>query len=166
MPIGTIIDGCCNIGELLANGYAPRIGGISASPEDNCIIRNCYNSGTIKTTENSSVIRVGGIVGDVFSQTTLNNCYNIGIFEIRGSVSTKGSIYANMKGNIDNCYYIKQEGFEMGGNANTSTITNSDVKTSDEMKKEDFVNLLNKNWQKFKIDNNDINNGYPVLDWQ
>ena len=60
---------------------------------------------------------------------------------------------------------MEQDGFQIGGNTIT-TITNSGVKTIDEMKSDDFIILLNKSSQAFKKDDSNLNNGYPVLVWQ
>ena len=165
-PFETTINKCYNQGEIIGNGYAPRIGGIAGSPSNNTIITNCYNKGKIKTTDNSSIIRVGGILGDTMKgEITVKNSYNIGILEINGQASAKGLIYGTLKGSMDNCYYIEQEGFNIG-NTSTAEITNCGPKSLDEMKKEEFVNLLNKETVAFKKDTNNINNGFPILEWQ
>lgn len=41
------------------------------------------------------------------------------------------------------------------------------AKTEAEMKAEEFINLLNANTSgTFKADENNINEGYPILSWQ
>lgn len=166
LPTSTVIKSCYNAGEIVVNGYAPRVGGIAGSPENNTSVENCYNIATISTKSTSSVIRVGGIIGEVTrGEITLKNSYNAGLFDIQGTVNSKGSLYGKFTGSIDNCYYLEQDGFQIGGNTIT-TITNSGVKTIDEMKSDDFIILLNKSSQAFKKDDSNLNNGYPVLVWQ
>ena len=166
LPTSTVIKSCYNAGEIVVNGYAPRVGGIAGSPENNTSVENCYNIATISTKSTSSVIRVGGIIGEVTrGEITLKNSYNAGLFDIQGTVNSKGSLYGKFTWSIDNCYYLEQDGFQIGGNTIT-TITNSGVKTIDEMKSDDFIILLNKSSQAFKKDDSNLNNGYPVLVWQ
>ena len=48
----------------------------------------------------------------------------------------------------------------------SATVENSASKTSEEMKKSEFLNLLNKEEENYKQDSNLINKGYPILNWQ
>ena len=159
-----------NAGEIIANGYAARMGGISGSSENGTTIENCYNIGTIRTTSNSTVIRVGGLVGFTFDRSneellTVKNSYNAGKMDIQGQATQKGTLYGLFFGTIQNCYALQTEGIELAGNTSDKiTQTDCATKTSDEMKKVDFVNLLNN--EAFKKDSSNINNGYPILNWQ
>ena len=160
------IIGCYNTGLLIGSGYAPRIGGIIGAAREGITI-NCYNTGNIETTENSSVVRVGVILGQAFEATTLKNSYNVGVFNLKGAITLKGGIYGSVMGSVDNCYYLEQEGFAVGGEKKASaTVENSASKTSEEMKKSEFLNLLNKEEENYKQDSNLINKGYPILNWQ
>ena len=40
------------------------------------------------------------------------------------------------------------------------------AKTEKEMKESNFINLLNKTNNSWKKDMNNLNNGYPILNWQ
>lgn len=60
-------------------------------------------------------------------------------------------------GTINNCYYL--DTVYEGENENVNIIKSS----SEEMKKTKFVQLLNSSGNNFKMDTENINNGYPIL---
>lgn len=160
-----------NTGETIINGYAARSGGITGGSAEGTTIENCYNVGTIRATSNSTVIRVGGIVGFAFYDSnkptvSIRNSYNAGKMDIQGQADQKGSLYGNFFGTIENCYAIPQTDMGLGGNTSDKiTITDSDIKSLEDMKKEEFVTLLNKNGNAYKFDKNNVNNGLPILNY-
>lgn len=181
---GTQVENCIN--EAMINGvYA---GGIVGETVSNQIIRNCinkgnviaekdaggiigecslysggnrfdisysYNIGTIESKENYAA----GLIGR-YSDGTAKSCYNV------GNITTKGN---NYKGPLVgytfattteflNCFYIK-------GDYGISQSKGVE-KEEQEMKTQDFVDLLNENQEKvvWKMDLTDKNNGYPVFE--
>ena len=165
---GIIIDNCYNTGDLYAEGYAPQIGGIIGAPDGN-IISNCYNTGNIETSSKTTSIRAGGIVGNCSNGTEIKNSYNTGILNLQGQIAAKGTIFASVgsgKVTITNCYYIKQDGVEIGGSTNNATITKTEGKTAEQMKSDEIITLLNQDGGTFKKDTNNINEGYPILNRQ
>lgn len=164
-----------------------QIGGISGNLSSNSTLEGCYNSGNIK---GKSII--GGIVGNTYQSGIIKNCYNIG--NIEGNDSIGGIIGELNSGGIYNCYNtgIISGNDKLGGivgtnniynlttviirntyslkgvcnniygyNGNGSVIEQSSIKTSDELKSL-FPTLGNS----FKEDISNINNGYPILNWQ
>ena len=144
-----IIENCYNSGNIISSGSL--IGGIVGGISDSRI-KNCYNTGHI---EGGST---GGISGAVYTNASIENCYNVG--NLKSTVGTAFSI--NCSGNslvtFKNNYYLE------------NTVNDSNdifpqeeciVKNSQEMK-ELYSTLGNA----FKEDSNNINNGYPILQWQ
>lgn len=158
-----VIQNCYNKGDLYANGYGPRIGGIVSSLVNNKIL-NCYNIGSIEVGEDSTGTSIGGIVGDATSYVEIKNSYNAGNFNLNGEIRYKGSILAYcVSGTIVNSYYINQENLGVAGNPNSISMTNVEPKTDEEMKSEEIITLLNQEGEIFKKDINNINRGYPIL---
>ncbi|MGN1310517.1 MAG: hypothetical protein ACI4VP_02230 [Clostridia bacterium] len=177
-----IIKNCYNIGTILGTGNSSFVGGIAGDNEYTII--SCYNKGTI-IGENAYMI--SGIAGTV---GTFEDCYNAGI--LKGTAQEAYGICCNGEMFV-NCYNIgtNSGNFEYFGPINNkeeyiSSHTNcyylSDVaedndvegaveaKTSAFMKTQEFVDILNNGrtgseaiW---KMDTNNINNGYPILFWQ
>lgn len=170
MDTKLIVKNSYNTGEIIINGYAARSGGLTGSSENGTILENCYNTGKITATSNSTVIRVGGLVGCVFDRNnqplvTIKNCYNAGIMDIQGQASQKGSIFGIYFGTVENSYAIPQTNMGIGGMTNAKiTIKNSETKSVEDMKKQEFVDLLNNGGNAFKLDSGNKNNGFPVLD--
>ena len=134
-------------------------------------INNVYNKGEIVFTSASSKTFVGGICGihDNYKDTEdsyLKNSYNIG--NINGEVSGElyvGNIYGKTTSTtlIENCYYLQNSQYEGIGQNNSD---NSEVIGFTEDDKEELVSKLNKTINEWKYDTNNINNGYPILNWQ
>lgn len=181
--IGGSIIKCYNKGNITSN--AQQVGGIAGDidgvyeieGDGTVIVDSCYNTGEIKS-NNSNIdgivsnlggnsLGVGGLVGCVFSDSELRNCYNIGkvIFTNNPSLNniqnnTYGSITGNTYGNVSNTYYLNTT-CNRGECNHTGTINNNGIKTSSELK-----NLATTLGTNFKKDTNNINNGYPILNWQ
>ena len=139
-------------------------GGIEAGCIDEGKIINCYNTGDIT----AYGCYAGGIVGGC-SIYTIFNCYNVG--NITGMENYTGEIIGYAQGSeIRNCYYLNgkidigtKDVFDpsYGEICETIAITESDLKL------EDAINKLNRNgYSEYKQDTDNINSGYPILNWQ
>ena len=74
-----------------------------------------------------------------------------------GAVTTPGSILQ-----ADNNYALNQNDLPaIGGGTTTNTNVKAELKTSDELK--ELVSTLG---EAFKEDTENINDGYPILQWQ
>ena len=142
---------CYNEGMVSGN---KTIGGISGGSYRNSSLKSVYNTGNITGQLNN----IGGIVGINDNSDLIYDSYNIGNI-IGENASQIGSIIGNVQGNnsAKNCYYL--ENTVNGSNGNT--IDGSTPKTSEE-----FKYLFTKLGKNFKEDTNNINNGYPILQWQ
>ncbi len=152
------INYCANLGNVEAKKkYAGGIIGECSlySGGNEFYISYSYNRGTIESKENYAA----GLMGR-YSEGTAKSCYNV------GNIITKGN---NLKGPLVgytfatkteflNCFYIKGD----YGISQSKGIE----KEEQEMKKQDFVDLLNENQEKivWKMDLTNKNNGYPVFD--
>ena len=144
----TIIESCYNIGNITTSNT--NIGGIVGGIQ-NATIKNCYNTGMIEG------ISVGGISGIVYTGASIENCYNIGNLKamtIALSINTSSNQLVTFKNN----YYLE----------NTVNESNDiypqeecKVKNSQEMKE-----LYSTLGDAYKEDTDNINNGYPILNWQ
>lgn len=146
-----------------------------------------YNTGTIQNLNltgkmdinvgegKQTIFRIGGVCGD--SEGKLSNIKN----SIKISVNCKTSVPCVYLGGIagysgspeegvktaivENSYAIPQTNMEIGGMTNAKiTIKNSETKSVEDMKKQEFVDLLNNGGKSFKLDTGNKNNGFPVLD--
>lgn len=164
------VNECYNLGKIEGTGsYAARIGGISGSSQlNNATVENCYNKGNVETKQGTVYAFAGGIIGN--NVLTVNNCYNIGKVSGVGSGYARiGGVFGNASGTINNCYYLNSS-VESGlayGNVN-GTVNESKMLTESEMELESFVDMLDNNLdtKKWKKDEKNINNGYPILNWQ
>ncbi len=118
---------------------------------------NILNSFNIEEI-NSQGASVGGIVGEI--NGNIENCYNIANISGVGDV---GGITGRLTGNIKNCYSIANitGNYSVGifsGVIHTGTVENC-------YSKDDEFNVSNLG-NAFKEDTNNINDGYPILQWQ
>ena len=151
--------------------------GESQSPNSNCtvgayasgicngnigLISNCYNTGNLKA-NGYNVAIVGGICATSGEATASQevNCYNIG--NITGNCvmnsARNGGIIGLSVENVDtivNCHYLDTI-------STTVSYTGAKIQTESTMKSEAFIENLGYAYQK---DENNINNGYPILAWQ
>ena len=174
------IEKCYNNANVVGLGYC---GGIAGSCYYSSIIKLCYNTnyGNVKGVNEIG----GGIVGKNYSNSTIIDSYN------RAQIQTEGNIAGGIIGIIEeaeiyNCYNtgnVNGIGNQIGGiigqqigeikvnnnyyeenivnNANDINITGIEVKTNIDMKK--LYTVLGINWHE---DTRNINNGYPILQWQ
>lgn len=166
------INRCYNLGNISGDVTIGGISGVNFSKTDS--VTNCYNMGTIKAVNSpDGGVCVGGItgrnggtpVGD--DGALIENCYNIGIVSKENTNSIVGNLIGinEENGILNNCYYL--------ANTNNSSIAKNEstkevsaiAKNSDDMKNSTFVNMLNNNIDVFKIDECNLNKGYPILLW-
>lgn len=143
------ITECFNTGDITVNGQTA--GGILGKKGGGqIIIVNCYNSGDLS---GSAEYGIGGIAGIVSSNSTnISNCYNVGNVTNDGG-NTGGLFGYEDVGYINNVYYLNTcGGWGPGG-----------IRTSEEMRDPAFVNILNLNTDVWGFDENNINDGYPIL---
>ena len=157
------------------------IGDIVGQNNNGSTVKLCYNSGRIIGIEQN----IGGIVGKNFVNAKLQDCYNIGI--VNGKEQIGGIIGYNQDSEVSRCYNIGnitssdtsyvggiagrvlgnslvQMNYLEKGKVNSGdgyAIDGIETLTSNEMKM--LNNILGENW---KEDTNNINNGYPILNWQ
>ena len=162
---GGTIRNCAFIGNVKGNNM---VGGITGVIWQNGTVENCYHIGNITGNQSS-----GGILGAIdyssFENSkycSVKNCYNIGVNvggenrcgAIVGLISTPNKYTAECI--ISNCYYLKDD-CETGSNGEATECEINAI-TPNLMKKiaddlgEPFVTNTNP----------DLNNGYPVFEWQ
>ena len=128
-------------------GYT-SVGGIAGA---GTTARYCYNTGTIY----GSMGQVAGMVGNIYNMggTAISYCYNIG--PCTGSGRAIGSLGGEcLSTNIDNCVYTTSNpvnGYR-GSNTNCRHLSDAEMKA--------FTS------QYFFPDTENINGGYPILEWQ
>ena len=110
-------------------------GGFYGSPEINGAIENCYSTGTV--TAPSADGTAGGFIGKIMQETIVTNSY----------YDSESSEMANAIGEYNN------------QDPNISV----EAKTTEEMKSQEIVDLLNANQEGIWIIDENINNGYPIL---
>lgn len=157
----SVIEECYNTGDLtveISNCNNCKIGGVSGLIFND--LSHSFNTGNI--TVNCENSYTGGIAGDItennnpLNNISINSCYNAGNIEAAnvGGILAKTD-YENITINIANCYYI---------NTISSTNGYGTAKSDNEMKTQDFVNLLNANGDFYAMDIMNVNKGYPVFE--
>ncbi len=186
-------DWACNIGGLVGSNKGTikqcynsasmnakyscmenRIGGIAGVNEETGIIENVYNTGNISAEvfgEQKPDYPDRGMLGGIAGRNIgkINTAYAMGLinnFISNSNVETLidgVSVHYNESGEINNCYYLKDIINSSG--INTTISENGEVRTSEQMKSQEFLDLLNQNNSgMWKFSNG--NNQYPVLYWQ
>ncbi len=144
-----VIKECYNIGNVTTE--TTNAGGIVGSINGGSI-ENCYNVGNITGTGTN----IGGIIGLGSGNSEASNSYNIGY--ITSSNNNGGGIIGyNQSIDILNCYYLINS--VNGGNGRI--VAGCEFKSEEEMK--NIAKILG---NAFKEDIKNINNGYPILNWQ
>ena len=146
------------------NGY---IGGIIGSnSSSNSIFSNLYDCGNINIYGTfQSNLYAGGIFGYNRDATLENGC-NIGNIIsnaiVMGTYNEVGLIVGlnHTTGIIKNSYYLS--GFAIQGIGTNWGV--SEISAIDDL--QDMPTILETVGDAFKEDNNNINNGYPILSWQ
>lgn len=160
-----VVEGNDYVGGLVGLNY--QMGNISSSynfgniicKNDNCggiaglnngNITNTYNHGGISA-ENPKAIRVGGICGQNLSQSFIYTSYNVGIIKANRA---HGLVGANF-GETNNCFYL-----------DTSLKIDEENKENAKIESDMKENILTNLGPEFKKDEENLNQGYPVLVWQ
>lgn len=149
LSTGGEVKNCYNLGEVSGAEYSVgRICGLNQGG----IIEKCYNLGIIKGNN-----QVGGVIGANYGEA--NNLY-----ATIGGKSESGSFGAivgnNSSGKISNCYYsddMQAIGEGSGEATNLVKLNEEDMPS--------ILSVVNTNGD-FKKDANNINNGYPILNWE
>lgn len=163
---------CWNSGEIIGQAVVGGIAGISSKT-----VTESYNVGTIKATgkDKNNNSALGGVCG--FSNNcTISYCYNIG--EIIAEYNCVGRILGGQDNsaivtNSYNAFKTNKPGIVgyMGRETKQSqcyyigTVTSGQQCTEADMKTTEFINLLGGN-SKWKLDTNNKNNGFVILNWQ
>lgn len=187
----TIIKNCYNSGEIISdNGIYECIGGIAGQISENSQILSCYNEGSI-----NAIDSVGGIVGYTAGNVLVNNCYNKGsitgtsnvggligynepsdqitncynIGKVTGSKNV-GGVIGTHKGVLSNLFFIDTSGPDYGCGINDSDPFHG-LEESSGSTEQTVKQLTSKFNEKqtdipWKEDKENINNGYPILNWQ
>ncbi len=156
---GKTINNCYNVGTVTSNSNSQYsiAGGIAYG----CEVQNSYNIATVKAIGGESTqVQVGGITGSSEGKNTINS-YNIGKIEYEGgNILRIGAILGEggETGTITNCSYLSSTA-EKGMGTGTDVTTRVD-------NIEDMPDILSILGNEFKEDTNNINNGYPILQWQ
>ena len=159
--VGGIVGNCIN--ESIVNssfntgniyGEKNIVGGCIGTAQSGCQIVNNYNIGEIHGNNNY----LGGIIGLLTDSSTLANCYNIG--NVIGGLNCINGVAGDVinDSNISNSYFLENIVNDANG---TSTNEGVIIKNSEELKI--LATILG---TAFKNDITDINNGYPILNWQ
>ena len=161
--IGTseIIENCYNLGEIVQNmkNSHAYVGGITNGKEAN----NCYNLGNMSS--NSTINHNGGIDANA-QDTEINNCYNVGnLIKVDGAGGFFGALAGTGKNLVINYSKWLINTSETSVSQNLGNVTDNSicVNTLEEMPS--VLEIINGDGA-FKEDTNNINNGYPILNWQ
>ena len=157
---GALISCCANYATI-ANTDSKGCGGIVGAGWNGGTVINCYNSGSVRTTYPCPTAGISGS-----NEIVLENCYNVGTISAVASsyamaigTNNGGAPYASC---VINCWYL--EGSAPGGGYYSGgTIYNSGARSSEDMKTEEFLEILG---SAYAEDTNGINQGYPILKWQ
>ena len=162
-----IIERCYNKGTIKLNNIPQGAGGISGATNVGKFI-SCFNAGNIEyigtgtTNGTASIYKIGGITGSTYNDVIIKNCYNIGDTDTGGGIA--GVICDDERQEIVNNYYLNEKsdyGYYSSGIENIETIE----KNVSQMKESGFIKEINKGYDSYRPDTNNINNGYPILTW-
>ena len=153
------------IGNLISEKSGSiHSGGIEASHGAGNIT-NCYNVGNIymKQNNNLSFQNLGGIVGENTKTAEVINSYNYGKIEysIENPIYIGAIVGTNNSDVLIQGGYLKNEKYVAIGNLNQGAEQTVEYNSINEM-----PSILSIIGEEFKDDTNNINNGYPILNWQ
>ena len=161
------IKNCYNTGKISMDSKEnesneQRIAGIASIGNN---IENCYNLGEIKVTTNSTLISIGGIEAVGYSESIKNSC-NSGKIQIESEANVEkiGAIigdntYGGVPSALNNCIWQK------GSYSKGIGLGSGDALEVEEKNMPSVLSIINIE-NSFKEDTNNINNGYPILNWQ
>ena len=173
------VTGCANTGAVTAEelDYG-GIGGI-AGELSGAAVTDCYNTGAI-----TGGHRIGGIAGIAnTSGSKIRNCYSTGTIHATSSTAnpfggTIAGTIANSSGtkigSVENCYFLKGTySYTSGSTVHTDEMVGypldkgeANCKLASEMKLDAFAITLSPTDKSFNVDTDNINGGFPVLQWQ
>ena len=146
------IINCGNYGNI--TNSIDYTGGIVGFVKGNVL--NCYNVGNITTNR----IYAAGIAGSAYGN--IKNCYNLG--NVQCGMGNVGGIGGSTTGKIENCYNKgditgNYSVGEINGAGKNDTIVENCYSKNDEFTASDLGTA-------YEEDTNNINDGYPILQWQ
>ncbi len=165
IQLGTIEN--CSFGGTVKGGYAGGIvGGLTVPKGGTVTISGCANTASVTGTT------AGGILGcwsgnAKLGDAVIQSCYNTGA--INGSSRTGGIVGQLNKGTVSDCYNIGEiTGTNIDGicgfKATVSDCFYTNPETGKGVKVSSPAEMKLSNV--FVADENNINNGYPILAWQ
>lgn len=151
--ISSTVTYCHNKGKIVVTD-----GNIDNNAMAGGIIGVLYNANVSYSYNRADLIinknLLGSIVGLSDETSSISNCYNTG--SLTGNLNVKeilghdaGSANERGKCTIESCYYL-------------GTETVDQQRTESDMKTEEFINLIGGETY-WSIDENDDNDGYPIL---
>ena len=164
------IQRCANYGDIIATrdsgkgGVGGMVGrnGENNTATDSGTVIDCFNFGTIGHKDSRWS---GGIVGFNPAASIVRNCYNVG--SVLGSAQTnaicgqnEGTVQAGT--GVYNCWYLESTRVFDASGVYGGYFENCGAKTEAEMKSALFASVMGAS---FNLDSDNINQGYPVLDW-
>lgn len=164
---------CYNTGEIKSEGSTSNLnqGGIIGWNYENSI-SNVFNFGNINVQVQpmdeikKDKFKAGGIAAGTLSYT-IENAYNIGDVIENIEAESIGSIVGQRwDSTLSNCNYLKGTYSKGIGILYTSSDTEEGVTELEDISDfPDILDVINEEGM-FKEYTNNINNGYPVLNWQ
>lgn len=159
------ITGCAFIGDITGS---KAVGGIAGSTWSGAVnILDCYYNGNVTST--SAEGYAGGIVGRASnsgtSKITLTNGYSVGAIKKDASTTNVGAIIGGFEGETkssnvitSNCYFSSASGSAVNQNTynGCTGLKDDELRSCADKLGLPFVNS----------DNENLNDGYPVFDWQ
>lgn len=149
-----------NAGNITGNSInTGNIGGIVGKIIDNSSVNYSYNTGKVTINDIASG-NIGGIIGEVNNSNIVYD-YSIGRIYSNSDINIGGGI-----GNLNNDNNYSNKVYSLSNNANNiignTTSSDSLIVTESYMKSKEFLNLLNKEENKWTLNNN-VNDGFPCL---
>ena len=161
---------CYNSGEIVGNAERLYMGGITGNLAQDAIINNVFNIGkiTIESEKNLEIYAGGINGGNPNRNIQIINAYNTGninakylnVSSIQGIGSIVGSNYSNLI-KFNNCYYLAGT-YNVGVGEGDST----GVMQLDSIDKFPSVLSVVNGQGAFEEDTNNVNNSFPILNWQ
>ena len=143
---------CFNTGSIIVNNGYTAGGILGRRGGGQVVIANCYNRGDLSGSADYGIGGIAGIANGNGNTTNIRNCYNVG--SIANDGGDAGGLFGYYEvGHFENVYYLNTCG---GWGLGTS-------KTAEEMRDPAFVNTLNHNTDVWGFDEDNINDGYPIL---
>ena len=182
---GVLVEKCANYADVYATDMRGCAGVVGAA-WGKAVIRDCYNSGTIRSNfwEHGGIVGSNGYEGSEgrpAAGADIYNCYNVGATGLVNKpdadpdydgqeIGVDGQAFASYS--VSNCYYPEPEtpkenktGYSIGDTSKNKKARITNVEAAD-IRSEDTLVKLNSNGEVFAEDTGNINNGYPVLYFQ